>query len=122
VRPPSKPLVPGGARHIPINRQKPGGGERTRTVLKLRYLTSNGGASSGGASPNGGGASPNDDGASPNDVSASPSDDGASPRDVSASPSDGVPSPDVVLVRRGPDLLRARRAPPRASDFPPHRR
>jgi hypothetical protein len=115
VRPPSKPLVPGVARHIPINRKNPGGGERTRTVLKLRYLTSNGGASSGGASPS-------DDGASPNDVSASPSDDGANPSDVSASPSDGVPSPDVVLVRRGPDLLRARRAPPRASDFPPHRR
>jgi len=80
----------------------------------LRYLTSNGGANSGGASDDG--ANPNDDGANPND------DGGANPNDVSASPSGGVPTLDVVLVLLlAPAPRRARRAPPRASDVPPRR-
>jgi hypothetical protein len=80
----------------------------------LRYLTSNGGANSGGASDVS--ASPNDDGANPNDGG------GANPNDVSASPSGGVPTLDVVLVLLlAPAPRRARRAPPRASDVPPRR-
>jgi hypothetical protein len=81
------------------------------------HLSSNGGASSGGA--NGDGASPNDGDASPNDG------DGASPNgDVGASPNGGDPSLDVGLVP-SPDVLPARArallAPPRASDVPPRR-
>jgi hypothetical protein len=73
----------------------------------LRYLTSNGGANSGGAS----------------DVSASPNDDGANPNDGGgANPNGGVPTLDVVLVLLlAPAPRRARRAPPRASDVPPRR-
>ena len=94
-------MVPGAARHIPVN--NPGivgrsalGGERTRLFKQsggLRHLTSNGGASNGGAS---------DDGASPNDGGASPSDGGAS--SGGAIPNDGAS------------------APLRASDVPPRRR
>src|SRR5262245_15669340 len=74
-------------------------------------LTSNGGASSGGANGDGGDASPtNGGGASPNACGASPSGGGASPRDGRGASRDDGPSALLPVADGRPLLSMSRRA------------